>query len=62
MLGSIRSVRVTLTSLALVAGLGSSVPPRGGAADEPAKQTDTAREQAGKDGGGGAKAERDYSS
>ena len=36
MVGSIRLVRVTLTSLVLVAGLGLS-PPKGAAADEPAQ-------------------------
>ncbi len=38
MVGSIRLVRVTLTSLAIVAGFGLSLPPSGKADDEPAKQ------------------------
>ena len=49
MVGSIRLVRVTLTSLAIVAGLGLSLPPSGNADDEPAEQ-DKAREQTGKGG------------
>ena len=51
MVGSIRLVRVTLTSLALLAGLGLS-PPSGAAADEPAKQA-PAGNQAGKDAAAG---------
>ena len=47
MVGSIRLVRVTLTSLAIVAGFGLSLPPRGNADDEPAEQ-DKAGEQTGK--------------
>ncbi|MFI5456531.1 MAG: tetratricopeptide repeat protein [Isosphaerales bacterium] len=60
MVGSIRLVRVTLTSLALLAGLGLS-PRMGAAADLPAKQA-PAGNQAGKDaaaGKPGAKTARD---
>ncbi len=38
MVGSIRLVRVTLTSLAIVAGFGLSLPPSGKADDKPAEQ------------------------
>jgi len=51
MVGSIRLVRATLASLALLAGLGLS-PPNGAAADEPAKQA-PAGNQAGKDAAAG---------
>ena len=55
MLGSIRLVRVTLTSLALCAGSGSISLPASGAADEPAKQASAPASRpkikaAGKDG------------
>src|ERR1700677_903774 len=49
MVGSIRFVRVTLTSLAIVAGLGLGVPSRGIADDKPAEQDKKAGEQTGKD-------------
>jgi len=53
MVGSIRLVRVTLTSLAIVAGFGLSLPPNGHADDKPAEQDKKAREQTGKDDGAG---------
>jgi len=48
MVGSIRLVRVTLTSLAIVAGFGLSLPPRCIADDKPAEQDKKAKDQAGK--------------
>ena len=42
MVGSIRSGRVALSSLAMVVGLGLSVPPGGIADDKPAGQSETA--------------------
>jgi tetratricopeptide (TPR) repeat protein len=57
MVGSIRSLRVALTSLALVIGPGLIGPPRGIGQEQPARPTNAAREQAGAgntDSGGNA--------